>query len=74
MAYFDHELCMVEITGQLSDGEDFEPNAAQPQDSTSPQREYGPSNFHGPHGSAGSLPTTCRLWAAVGGDSRMAGD
>ena len=32
-----------------SDGEDFEPNAAQPQDSTSPQREYGPSNFHVPH-------------------------
>jgi hypothetical protein len=28
-----------------SDGEDFEPNAAQPQDSTSPQLEYGPSNF-----------------------------
>jgi hypothetical protein len=32
-----------------SDGEDFEPNAAQPQDSTNPQREYGPSNFHVPH-------------------------
>ena len=31
-----------------SDGEDFEPNAAQPQDSTSPQREYGPSNFNLP--------------------------
>lgn len=28
-----------------SDGEDFEPNAAQPQDSTNPQGEYGPSNF-----------------------------
>jgi hypothetical protein len=28
-----------------SDGEDFEPNAAQPNDSTSPSREYGPSNF-----------------------------
>jgi outer membrane receptor protein involved in Fe transport len=28
-----------------SDGEDFEPNAAQPQDSNNPQREYGPSNF-----------------------------
>jgi outer membrane receptor protein involved in Fe transport len=28
-----------------SDGEDFEPNAAQPQDSTNPQAEYGPSNF-----------------------------
>jgi len=28
-----------------SDGEDFEPNAAQPQDSNSPQLEYGPSNF-----------------------------
>jgi hypothetical protein len=28
-----------------SDGEDFEPNAAQPQDSTNPQLEYGPSNF-----------------------------
>jgi hypothetical protein len=28
-----------------SDGEDFEPNAAQPQDSTSPQLEYSYSNF-----------------------------
>jgi Carboxypeptidase regulatory-like domain/TonB-dependent Receptor Plug Domain/TonB dependent receptor len=28
-----------------SDGEDFEPNAAQPQDSTNPRAEYGPSNF-----------------------------
>ena len=28
-----------------SDGEDFEPNAAQPQDSNNPQLEYGPSNF-----------------------------
>jgi len=28
-----------------SDGEDFEPNAAQPQDSTNPGLEYGPSNF-----------------------------
>ncbi len=28
-----------------SDGEDFEPNAAQPQNSTNPQAEYGPSNF-----------------------------
>jgi len=28
-----------------SDGEDFEPNAAQPQDSLNPQLEYGPSNF-----------------------------
>src|SRR5208337_4888811 len=26
-----------------SDGEDFEPNAAQPNDSTNPQREYAPS-------------------------------
>jgi hypothetical protein len=32
-----------------SDGEDFEPNAAQPNDSTNPQREYGPSNFNIPH-------------------------
>jgi outer membrane receptor protein involved in Fe transport len=32
-----------------SDGEDFEPNAAQPNDSTNPQLEYGPSNFHIPH-------------------------
>ncbi|MGI9101948.1 MAG: TonB-dependent receptor domain-containing protein [Terriglobales bacterium] len=31
-----------------SDGEDFVPNAAQPQDSTNPQREYGPSNFNVP--------------------------
>jgi len=31
-----------------SDGEDFEPNAAQPQDSTTPGREYGPSNFNLP--------------------------
>jgi hypothetical protein len=31
-----------------SDGEDFEPNAAQPQDSTNPQLEYGPSNFDVP--------------------------
>ena len=28
-----------------SDGEDFEPNAAQPSDSTRPNLEYGPSNF-----------------------------
>jgi carboxypeptidase family protein/TonB-dependent receptor-like protein len=28
-----------------SDGEDFEPNAAQPQDSTNPQSEYAVSNF-----------------------------
>jgi hypothetical protein len=28
-----------------SDGEDFEPNAAQPQDSNNPKAEYGPSNF-----------------------------
>ncbi len=32
-----------------SDGEDFEPNAAQPNDSTQPQLEYGPSNFNIPH-------------------------
>jgi hypothetical protein len=32
-----------------SDGEDFVVNAAQPQDSTSPQLEYGPSNFNVPH-------------------------
>jgi len=32
-----------------SDGEDFEPNAAQPNDSTQPQLEYGPSNFNLPH-------------------------
>jgi len=32
-----------------SDGEDFEPNAAQPNDSNNPQREYGPSNFNIPH-------------------------
>jgi hypothetical protein len=32
-----------------SDGEDFEPNAAQPNDSTRPQLEYGPSNFNIPH-------------------------
>jgi len=31
-----------------SDGEDFEPNAAQPNDSTNPQREYAPSNFNIP--------------------------
>ena len=31
-----------------SDGEDFEPNAAQPNDSTNPQLEYGPSNFNIP--------------------------
>lgn len=31
-----------------SDGEDFEPNAAQPNDSTRPQLEYGPSNFNIP--------------------------
>ena len=29
-----------------SDGEDFVVNAAQPQDSSNPQREYGPSNFN----------------------------
>jgi hypothetical protein len=32
-----------------SDGEDFEPNAAQPNDSTRPHLEYGPSNFNIPH-------------------------
>jgi hypothetical protein len=32
-----------------SDGEDFEPNAAQPNDSTRPGLEYGPSNFNIPH-------------------------
>src|SRR5262249_20872843 len=32
-----------------SDGEDFVPNAAQPQDSTNPQLEYAPSNFNVPH-------------------------
>jgi hypothetical protein len=32
-----------------SDGDDFVPNAAQPNDSTRPQLEYGPSNFHVPH-------------------------
>jgi len=32
-----------------SDGEDFEPNAAQPQDSTQPNLEYGPSNFNLPN-------------------------
>lgn len=32
-----------------SDGEDFEPNAAQPNDSTNPQLEYAPSNFNIPH-------------------------
>jgi outer membrane receptor protein involved in Fe transport len=32
-----------------SDGEDFEPNAAQPNDSTQPQLEYAPSNFNLPH-------------------------
>jgi hypothetical protein len=32
-----------------SDGEDFIVNAAQPQDSNTPQREYGPSNFNVPN-------------------------
>src|SRR5215469_3841651 len=32
-----------------SDGEDFEPNAAQPNDSTRPSLEYGPSNFNIPN-------------------------
>ena len=32
-----------------SDGEDFEPNEAQPNDSTQPQLEYGPSSFHITH-------------------------
>ena len=32
-----------------SDGEDFEPNAAQPNDSTRPNLEYAPSNFNIPH-------------------------
>jgi len=32
-----------------SDGEDFEPNTAQPNDSTQPNLEYGPSNFNVPH-------------------------
>jgi len=32
-----------------SDGEDFIPNAAQPQNSTNPGAEYGPSSFNVPH-------------------------
>ncbi|HEX6805608.1 MAG TPA: TonB-dependent receptor [Terriglobales bacterium] len=32
-----------------SDGEDFENNAAQPNDSTRPSLEYGPSNFNVPN-------------------------
>jgi hypothetical protein len=32
-----------------SDGEDFIPNAAQPQDSNNPGAEYGPSSFNVPH-------------------------
>ncbi len=32
-----------------SDGEDFVVNAAQPQDSNNPQKEYAPSNFNVPH-------------------------
>jgi len=32
-----------------SDGEDFVPNAAQPQDSNNPNAEYGRSNFDIPH-------------------------
>jgi hypothetical protein len=32
-----------------SDGEDFEPNAAQPNDSNNPQLEYAPSNFNIPN-------------------------
>ncbi len=32
-----------------SDGEDFVPNAAQPNDSTRPNLEYAPSNFNVPH-------------------------
>jgi hypothetical protein len=32
-----------------SDGEDFQPNAAQPNDSNQPGLEYGPSNFNIPH-------------------------
>ena len=32
-----------------SDGEDFEPNEAQPNDSTRPWLEYGPSSFNIPH-------------------------
>jgi len=32
-----------------SDGEDFEPNDAQPNDSTRPQLEYGPSSFNLPN-------------------------
>jgi hypothetical protein len=32
-----------------SDGEDFEPNAAQPNDSHNPQLEYGASNFNLPN-------------------------
>jgi hypothetical protein len=31
-----------------SDGDDFEPNAAQPNNSTQPNLEYGPSNFNLP--------------------------
>ena len=42
------ELCLVASLDNSSDREDFEPNAAQPNDSTHPQLEYGPSNFNMP--------------------------
>ena len=39
---------MVRSMDNSSDSEDFEPNAAQPNDSTRPKLEYGPSNFNIP--------------------------
>ena len=46
-----------------SDGEDFEPNAAQPQDSINPANEYGPSNFNIRSALPGTSPTNSRTWA-----------
>jgi hypothetical protein len=49
-----------------SDGEDFIPNAAQPQDSHNPQLEYGPSNFNVPNRfvwvAGYTFPTTGGSW------------
>jgi len=52
-----------------SDGEDFVVNAAQPQDSNSPEREYARSNFNVPHRfvwiASYELPRMSSSWARL---------
>jgi hypothetical protein len=54
---------LVESLDNSSDGEDFEPNAAQPNDSTRPSLEYGPSNFNVPQRFTWIFSYKFRTWA-----------